>query len=87
MLSSYVYSNISLFKFSWNDPIGEDDAILFATVDGIHFRVFEPRQDSSSIWYSYKHSGPGLTYEIGISTTKKQSTMDQWPVSSREVRY
>lgn len=40
---------------------------LFATVDGTHVRIYEPRGEPSSIWYSHKHHGPGLTYEVGLS--------------------
>lgn len=45
----------------------ESDKILALTVDGVHFRTREIRKEPSSSWYSHKHKGPGLTYELGIA--------------------
>jgi hypothetical protein len=44
----------------------EDDIVFYFTVDGVHFSIYEPRDDPSSKWYSHKFNGPGLTYEIAI---------------------
>jgi len=35
------------------------------TIDGVDFEILEPYPFSSK-WYSHKHNGPGLRYEIGI---------------------
>ena len=42
------------------------------SVDGIHCRVQEPRLDPSSKWYSSKHHGAGLVYELGIAIWHNQ---------------
>jgi DDE superfamily endonuclease len=52
--------------FDGNHPVGDDEAILFATIDGTHCKIFEPRKDPGSKWYSHKFNGPGLTYELVI---------------------
>jgi len=46
--------------------IGEDDYFL-CSVDGVHFRIFEPRFMPSTGWYSCKYNKAGLTYEIACS--------------------
>lgn len=63
-LTFYVHS--LLFKIRLKDAISSDK-ILVLTVDGVHFRTREVRKDPSSSWYSHKHKGPGVTYELGIS--------------------
>jgi hypothetical protein len=48
--------------------IEDKEAIIALTVDGVHFRTAEQcRKQPSSAWYSHKHNGPGLTYELGIA--------------------
>ena len=37
------------------------------SVDGVHCKIYEPRTQPSSGWYSKKHNRAGLTYEIGIA--------------------
>jgi len=46
--------------------IGDDDYYL-VTVDGVHFRIYEPRFMPSTGWYSCKYNKAGLTYEIACS--------------------
>lgn len=38
------------------------------SIDGTDFRIREPTPFSSK-WYSHKHNGPGLRYEVGIALT------------------
>lgn len=45
----------------------DDGGFYILTVDGVHFRIGEPRLEPDSKWYSEKFNGPGLTYELGIA--------------------
>jgi hypothetical protein len=56
-------------KVVWDDG---DDEIFLLSVDGVHFRINEPRTEPSSQWCSYKHKSAGLAYELGISVYKKR---------------
>jgi len=38
-----------------------------ATVDGVHFRIWEPRKTPSTKWYSHKYKKAGLAYEIAVA--------------------
>jgi hypothetical protein len=53
----------------WDDG---DDEIFLLSVDGVHFRVNEPRTEPSSKWCSHKHKSAGLAYELGISIYKNR---------------
>jgi hypothetical protein len=55
------------FKIVWGKWGDKDDAVFVVSVDGVHCRTFEVRKDPSSQWYSHKHNGPGLTYELAIA--------------------
>ena len=35
------------------------------SIDGADFKIQEP-EPFSPIWYSHKHNGPGLRYEVGV---------------------
>lgn len=55
-------------KIQW--IFGEEDVFdeyFIISVDGVHFRIHEPRTQPSSGWYSKKHNGAGLVYEIGLA--------------------
>ena len=39
---------------------------VFMSLDGVHFRIFEPRPFRSG-WFSHKFNKAGLTYEIGLN--------------------
>lgn len=56
-------------KIVWDD--GGDELFLLS-VDGVHFRINEPRTEPSAKWCSYKHKSAGLTYELGISIYKNR---------------
>lgn len=59
--------------FDENPQLQDDEAKLFATIDGIHCRIQEPRTDNpGSHWFSHKSNGPGVTYELVIHTKKQQ---------------
>jgi hypothetical protein len=53
----------------WDDG---DDEIFLLSVDGVHFRINEPRTEPSSKWCSHKHKSAGLAYELGISIYKNR---------------
>lgn len=57
----------------FDDPeLEEDEAVLFATIDGTHCRIQEQRKEPSAKWYSHKFHGPGLTYELVIDLHHQQ---------------
>lgn len=41
--------------------------LYVASVDGVHFRIWEPRKFPSTKWYSQKYNKAGLTYEIAVA--------------------
>lgn len=45
----------------------DNDVYFVGSIDGVHFRINEPRKEPSSSWFSHKSNGPGLTYEIVMS--------------------
>ena len=57
-------------KIRWifdEEPYRNFQEYYFLTVDGVHFRVYEPRYMPSSGWYSQKFNKAALAYEIGLS--------------------
>lgn len=55
-------------KIRW--IFGEEDKFeeyFIISVDGVHFRIHEPRTQPSSGWYSKKHNGAGSTYEVAVA--------------------
>ena len=72
VLTSWIWQYVKLIqslkrvKIKLQD-VTDSDKILALSVDGVHFRTREVRKEPSSSWYSHKHKGPGLTYELGIS--------------------
>ncbi|CAJ1944984.1 unnamed protein product [Cylindrotheca closterium] len=41
--------------------------VCVASVDGVHFCIWEPRKFPSAKWYSPKYKKAGLAYEIGVA--------------------
>jgi hypothetical protein len=60
------------YKIVWGNWGDKDDAVFILSVDGVHCRTYECRKDPSSKWYSHKHNGPGLTYELAIAICSNQ---------------
>lgn len=62
-----------MFKINWNDRLTKcsNGQNVFVSIDGVDCIIFEPKPFDRK-WYSFKHNGPGLRYEIGlcISTGK-----------------
>ena len=48
--------------------MSSSDFDYMSTVDGTDCIICEPHPFSRA-WYSFKHSGPGVRYEIAVSTT------------------
>jgi len=53
-------------KIVWDD-LKDAQQKFVISVDGVHFRINEPRKVPSAQWCSHKHKSAGLGYEIGIS--------------------
>jgi DDE superfamily endonuclease len=68
-----------------NDNMLEDDqAVLFATIDGTHCRIFEPQKDPGPKWFSYKFHGPALGYEIVIDVWSQRVVHIHGPYHARD---
>jgi hypothetical protein len=52
-------------KISWGDF--HKDEVFVISIDGVHFRIFEPRGDPGAHWYDHKSNSAGVTYELGIA--------------------
>lgn len=52
-------------KIVWD--IDNNPETFLISVDGVHFRVNEPRTQPSATWCSHKFKSAGVTYEIGIA--------------------
>jgi len=68
----YVYAikGLKEKKIRWifeEEPYISDDDYYLATVDGVHFCIYEPRFMPSTGWYSCKYNKAGLAYEIACS--------------------
>ena len=48
------------------------DEKFIASVDGVHFRIWEPRKVPSTTWYSPKFKKAGLSYEIAVAVHHNQ---------------
>lgn len=45
----------------------DEDEVFLISVDGVHCKIFEPRTDPGSKWYSHKHNSAGVCYELGVA--------------------
>ena len=45
----------------------DDDEVFWVSVDGVHCRIYEPRKNPSTKWYSHKCNGASLTYELAVA--------------------
>lgn len=54
-----------MWIFDSEDTTYEDKYV--ASVDGVHFRIWEPRKFPSTKWYSPKYKKAALTYEIALA--------------------
>ena len=49
------------------DDVEKYPELYVASVDGVHFRIWEPRKFPSTKWYSHKYKKAGLTYEVAVA--------------------
>ena len=56
-------------KIEWifGDGNIKNNEYFIVSVDGVHCRIYEPRTQPSSGWYSKKSNGAGLSYELGVA--------------------
>ena len=77
MFYYYYYALQIVFENRHRNSNGKTCLI---TVDGIDFRINEPKPFSKK-WYSHKFHGPGLRYEIGVCIqTGDIYYLDKWSV-------
>lgn len=50
----------------WENRLRNSMGSMHVSLDGTDFRIREP-QPFNKKWFSHKHRGPGIRYEIGIS--------------------
>lgn len=53
--------------------------VYLATIDCVHFECQEFGTDPDSKWYSHKHNGPGLSYEVCVDTVKERIIWAEGP--------
>lgn len=53
-------------------------------MDGVHFRIWEPRKFPSTKWYSQKYKKAGLTYEIAVAIHHNQIVWVNGPFPAGE---
>ena len=63
-----------------------EEQIYLLTVDGVHFRIREPRRDPGKKWYSHKFHGAGVMYLVAIDIRKSRILWIDGPVSFFEFR-
>lgn len=75
-------------KIRWpyddNDERNNAGIRLIATVDGVHCRIFEPRLDPGTQWYSHKVNGPALGYELAVDMHSNQLVWINGPFPAGE---
>ena len=54
------------------------------SVDGVHFRIWEPRKFPSTKWYSKKYNKAGLSYEIALSLKRNKIVWVNGPFPAGE---
>lgn len=75
-------------KIRW--PYAEDNGrshagiTLIATVDGVHCRIYEPRKDPGTKWYSHKVHGAALGYELAVDIHSNQLVWINGPFPAGE---
>lgn len=54
-------------KIKWIFDNEDYNEFFILSVDGVHCRIYEPRTNPSSGWFSKKFNNAGLTYELGVA--------------------
>ena len=67
-IKKYVDAIGNLYRDKIKLPdLSQQHEIFILSVDGVHFRINEPRRRPNAAWCSYKFNQAGLSYEIGLS--------------------
>jgi len=63
------------------------DRIYLATIDCVHCMCNEFRTDPHSKWYSHKHNGAGVSYEIAVDVDDDRAvwTAGPYPASTHDI--
>lgn len=69
-------SALKAIKIVWTNA--EEERFVLS-VDGVHFRIQEPRNEPSANWCSHKHKSAGLGYEIGVLIWHNQVAWAEGP--------
>jgi len=82
-IKQYVDSlaDLKSWKIAWKN-LNELEEDFVLSVDGVHFRINEPRKNPSANWCSHKHRSAGLGYEIGILIWRNQVVWAEGPVQA-----
>ena len=68
---------------------GEFEAlqVYLASIDCVHFEWQECRTDPGGKWYSHKHNGPGISYEVCVDAVKDRIvwTNGPFPAASHDI--
>jgi hypothetical protein len=72
-------------KIVWGDF--DDDEVFIITVDGVHCRINEPRNDPGSKWYDHKSNSAGVSYEVtlAIRSDRVVSISGPFPASIHDL--
>ena len=54
-------------KIQWIFNNSNHEEYFIISVDGVHCRIYEPRTQPSSGWYSKKFNKAGVSYELGVA--------------------
>jgi hypothetical protein len=65
----------------------DEEQVYFASIDCVHFWWQECRTDPGGKWYSHKHNGPGVSYEVCVDTVKDRIvwTSGPYPAASHDI--
>ena len=61
--------------------------VYLASIDCVHFEWEECRTDPGGHWYSHKHNGPGISYEVCVDTAKDRIvwTNGPFPAATHDI--
>ena len=65
------------------------ERIYLGTVNCVHFEMNEFRTDPNSKWYSHKHNGPGVSYEVVVDICRDRIlwTAGPKPASTHDITF
>jgi len=71
-------ASLKSIKIKWID-LNDLPEIFVLSVDGVHFRINEPRTNPSALWCSHKSNSAGQGYEIAILIWHNQVVWAEGP--------